>query len=51
MDLAELCAAIDANTDAAFGGTWGVPEAAVSPPTATRPGRACLQFANCQLLT
>jgi TatD DNase family protein len=21
-DLAELCAAVDANTDAAFGGTW-----------------------------
>ena len=24
-DLTELCAAVDANTDAAFGGTWGTP--------------------------
>jgi TatD DNase family protein len=25
MDLAELCRAIDVNTDGAFGGAWGVP--------------------------
>ncbi len=27
LDLAELCRAIDVNTDTAFGGRWGDPEA------------------------
>ncbi len=49
MDLAELCRAIEANTDTAFGGTWGA-QNPVRPPTAARLN-GCLQFANSQLFT